>query len=64
MRVPWEGLREEETCEIIYLSSVYIYLSRLPRWPRKCRIHETQARSLVGEDPLEEETATYSSILA
>ena len=57
MRVPWEGLREEETYEIIYLS-------RLPRWPHKCRRHETQARSLVGEDPLEEETATYSSILA
>ena len=26
MRVPWEGLREEETCEIIYHLFISIYL--------------------------------------
>ena len=26
MRVPWEGLREEETCEIIYHLFISIYV--------------------------------------
>ena len=34
-----------------------------PAWPMQ-ETHETQARSLGGEDPLEEETPPYSSILA
>ena len=34
-----------------------------PAWPMQ-ETHETQARSLGGEDPLEEETPPHSSILA
>ena len=29
-----------------------------------CQMHETQVQSLGGEDPLEKEMATHSSILA
>ena len=40
----------------------------LPRWlsaeESTCPVQERQVRSLVGEDPLEEEMTTHSSILA
>ena len=36
----------------------------LPRWRNSAAILEIWVRSLGGEDPLEEEMATHSSILA
>ena len=65
---PW-GWRESGMTEPLTLS-LYA-LTALPRWRYQLRVHlpvqemeEKWVRSLRGEDPLEEEMAPYSSILA
>ena len=46
-------------------ASVQGQTSQVAQWERsRLPMHETQTRSLGQEDPLEEEMATHSSILA
>ena len=53
----------------IRMAEALLLLERkgLPRWLSEestCPVQERQVRSLAGEDPLEEEMTTHSSILA